>query len=199
MLVSFAYYDRLLFDRLFMFIEDGINSYTCQCAAGYVGRNCGMNYNDCSPNPCYSGGNCTVRYDTVEAWFHWLLTMTCFQNFHVLSFVGSSEWISMSVCCRICWRPMWDGHQWLWPKSLPECNTLSCEYTLKTVTTIFHWLKTVTNSHCRLQDLVDDYFCECLPGYVGTNCETEVDECVSNPCVNGVCQVKFSMSDASSI
>ena len=51
----------------------------------------------------------------------------------------------------------------------------------------------ITVSLCWLQDRIDDYFCECLPGYNGTNCETEMDECVPDPCVNGMCQVKFSM------
>uniref|UniRef100_A0A8C5SXF6 Crumbs cell polarity complex component 2 n=1 Tax=Laticauda laticaudata TaxID=8630 RepID=A0A8C5SXF6_LATLA len=29
------------------------------------------------------------------------------------------------------------------------------------------------------------YTCQCLPGYAGTHCEEEVDECASNPCQNG--------------
>jgi len=33
----------------------------------------------------------------------------------------------------------------------------------------------------------DDYTCECAPGYEGTNCETEIDECAANPCVFGTC------------
>ena len=35
------------------------------------------------------------------------------------------------------------------------------------------------------------YFCSCLPAYNGTNCEIEVDECASDPCVNGACQQVF--------
>lgn len=29
------------------------------------------------------------------------------------------------------------------------------------------------------------YQCNCVPGYVGTNCETELDVCASQPCLNG--------------
>ena len=46
----------------------------------------------------------------------------------------------------------------------------------------------VINRDC-MQDRVAGYFCECQAGYNGTNCETEVDECASHPCVNGECQV----------
>ena len=28
------------------------------------------------------------------------------------------------------------------------------------------------------------YTCNCLPGYTGLNCQTNFDECSSNPCLN---------------
>ena len=35
----------------------------------------------------------------------------------------------------------------------------------------------------------DGYWCECTPGYTGTNCQTKINECQSNPCAfNGRCQ-----------
>jgi hypothetical protein len=33
----------------------------------------------------------------------------------------------------------------------------------------------------------DDYTCECAPGYTGTDCEIEIDECEASPCANGDC------------
>jgi hypothetical protein len=30
------------------------------------------------------------------------------------------------------------------------------------------------------------YMCDCLPAYVGEHCETEINECLSNPCMSTV-------------
>ncbi|CAF1123250.1 unnamed protein product, partial [Brachionus calyciflorus] len=31
----------------------------------------------------------------------------------------------------------------------------------------------------------DNYLCLCAPGFIGINCETELDACAKNPCQNG--------------
>ena len=38
---------------------DGINSYTCNCDAGYAGDNCETDIDECASNPCVNGGTCT--------------------------------------------------------------------------------------------------------------------------------------------
>ena len=34
------------------------DGYTCRCAAGYTGTNCGTNINECASSPCKNGGTC---------------------------------------------------------------------------------------------------------------------------------------------
>ena len=34
-------------------------------------------------------------------------------------------------------------------------------------------------------DQVNEFICECAPGYTGSTCAENIDECVSTPCVNG--------------
>ena len=41
-------------------------------------------------------------------------------------------------------------------------------------------------------DKVNGFVCTCKPGYTGTLCEVEIDECASNPCVNGECEDKVN-------
>ena len=40
-----------------------MNSYTCDCAAGYTGTNCSTNIDDCGDDSCQNGGTCEVSKD----------------------------------------------------------------------------------------------------------------------------------------
>jgi hypothetical protein len=40
-------------------------------------------------------------------------------------------------------------------------------------------------AHGVCNDLNNGYNCTCNPGWTGTNCSTEIDECASGPCLNG--------------
>lgn len=36
-------------------------------------------------------------------------------------------------------------------------------------------------------DQINGFVCQCSDGYTGARCETDIDNCLSSPCVNGVC------------
>ncbi|CAO1405171.1 unnamed protein product [Diamesa hyperborea] len=36
-------------------------------------------------------------------------------------------------------------------------------------------------------DAIAGYSCECPPGYTGLSCETNINDCVPNPCHRGIC------------
>ena len=58
-MMSICYY--LLSMCMFMYTKNGINQFTCDCEAGWTGNICDINIDDCEPNPCLNGANCTVR------------------------------------------------------------------------------------------------------------------------------------------
>ena len=42
---------------------DGLNSYECRCAAGWLGDNCETNRDECGSSPCRHGAACTDGID----------------------------------------------------------------------------------------------------------------------------------------
>ncbi|XP_053247460.1 protein crumbs homolog 1 [Podarcis raffonei] len=43
------------------------------------------------------------------------------------------------------------------------------------------------------EDFYSYYSCTCAKGWTGTHCETNIDECASNPCVHGNCSDRVAM------
>ena len=42
------------------------------------------------------------------------------------------------------------------------------------------------------QDLLNDYYCECVMGWEDKNCSVETNECINRPCLNGAtCNVSY--------
>ena len=49
----------------------------------------------------------------------------------------------------------------------------------------------VNNGTCT--DQINDYKCDCLPGFKGKQCEREINECLPKPCLNNAtCMDKVS-------
>ena len=48
--------------------------------------------------------------------------------------------------------------------------------------------------HFHSQDRVNGFICQCAAGYVGDQCETEIDECDSDPCQYAIrCDVSIKI------
>ncbi|XP_028301371.1 protein crumbs homolog 1 isoform X2 [Gouania willdenowi] len=168
--------------------QDHFNNYNCSCASGWGGTHCDFYTNTCASDPCVHG-NCSVHGVTYEC--------TC-----EFGYVGVDCEEQIDVCenhlCAhggTCLHGP-DRYACLCPENYtgPLCNERIEE---------IPWYIVVKNVRPKLPVSVcgDDFrnytcfnggnctdrelSCECPPGFTGHRCEQEVDECKSNPCLNG--------------
>uniref|UniRef100_A0A8C7Y9B4 Crumbs cell polarity complex component 1 n=1 Tax=Oryzias sinensis TaxID=183150 RepID=A0A8C7Y9B4_9TELE len=168
--------------------QDLFNTYNCSCAGGWVGRRCDVFIDTCASNPCIHG-NCSVNGMTYEC--------TC-----ELGYTGVNCEVEIDMCeNHLCAHGGTCLHG---PERYaclcPENYTGSfCNERVEEVP----WYIVVKNVRPKLPVSVcgDDtrnytcfnggnctdreLSCDCLPGFIGHRCEQELDECNSNPCMNG--------------
>ncbi|XP_036970789.1 protein crumbs homolog 1 isoform X3 [Acanthopagrus latus] len=168
--------------------HDFFNTYNCSCADGWAGRRCDFFTNTCASSPCVHG-NCSVNGMTYE----------CACEF---GYAGADCEEEVDVCenhlCAhggTCLHGP-DRYACLCPENYtgPLCNERIEEVP---------WYIVVKNVRPKLPvsvcgDNTRNYTCfnggnctdrelscDCQPGFIGHRCEQEVDECKSNPCLNG--------------
>ena len=42
-----------------------MNSFTCVCDGGYTGDSCEIDIDECATDPCYNGGTCEARTNSL--------------------------------------------------------------------------------------------------------------------------------------
>ncbi|XP_045905347.1 protein crumbs homolog 1 isoform X1 [Micropterus dolomieu] len=168
--------------------QDLFNTYNCSCADGWAGRRCDFFTDTCASSPCVHG-NCSVNG----------LAYVCTCEFGYAG-VDCDEEVDMCInhlCAHggTCLHGP-DRYACLCPENYtgPLCNERVEE---------IPWYIAVRNVRPKLPVSVcgDDtrnytcfnggnctdreLSCDCPPGFAGHRCEQEVDECKSNPCLNG--------------
>ncbi|KAL7730858.1 hypothetical protein ACLKA6_003615 [Drosophila palustris] len=150
-----------------------VANFYCQCQAGFEGRYCEQNIDECAVQPCHNGGNCTdliAAYECVcpddytgpqcDA----LKQMTC-----------ENEPCRNGSDCENGFNAQ-TGNNFTCTCSTgfegPLCDTPFCELT-----------PCANGGLCLSTNMIPN--CKCSLGYTGRLCELEIDECASNPCLNG--------------
>ncbi|NXO73463.1 SNED1 protein, partial [Phainopepla nitens] len=152
-------------------IEDCITgnpSYTCSCLAGFTGKRCHVDVDECLSHPCQNGATCLngagrftcrcppgFRGNSCETAESPCENRVC-QN------GGSCQVVNTTAAC-LC-QSGYTGVDC--QTEVNECESSPC----------------LNGGHCI--DLVDNYTCVCLEPFVGQRCETDSSSCEDRSCQN---------------
>ncbi|KAM9008408.1 sushi, nidogen and EGF-like domain-containing protein 1 isoform 3-T3 [Ara ararauna] len=152
-------------------IEDCITgnpSYTCSCLAGFTGKRCHVDVDECLSNPCQNGATCLngagnfscvcslgFRGANCETEELPCESKACHSG-------GTCQAVNGTAVC-LC-QPGYTGADC--QTELNECESSPC----------------LNGGHC--VDLVDNYTCMCLEPFVGQRCETDSSICEDRSCRN---------------
>ncbi|XP_017557924.1 protein crumbs homolog 1 [Pygocentrus nattereri] len=168
--------------------EDLFDLFNCTCPSNWAGQHCEFSTNACASNPCHHG-NCTTQGLQYEC--------TC-----EFGYTGTNCAVELDICAQ---HQCANGGTCL--RGIGNYACLCAEnytgpYCTDQVEEI-PWYIVVKNIGPKLPVSIcgDEkrnytcfnggncsetaFTCDCLPGFTGHRCEQELDECKSNPCLNG--------------
>nr|XP_009305790.1 protein eyes shut homolog isoform X2 [Danio rerio] len=194
--------------------KDGINAYDCFCAPGFVGNNCEIEVNECLSQPCQNGASCSDELNSFsclclagttgslcEINIDECQSSPCMNNGTCLDlsdgfkcicpsgFSGPECSMDINECVSY---PCKNGGscidqpgnyycRCLAPFKGLNCELLPCE----AVNPCDNGAECVEEADLVLFPL--GFQCRCRKGFTGPRCEVNIDECSSNPCLNGFC------------
>lgn len=141
--------------------KDELGGFTCNCTGtGFTGNHCEVNIDECVPMPCENGATCVDLINDYEC--------RCYDGYEGKNCERDIDECESSPC-------KYGGR--CFERSDKKLYTLPERYTLPA---IFSQPFSYENA--------SGYECVCVPGITGKNCETNVDDCESNPCKHGTCE-----------
>ncbi|MGH0185044.1 UNVERIFIED_CONTAM: hypothetical protein FKN15_016729 [Acipenser sinensis] len=193
---------------------DELDAFSCLCPDGTEGNNCEIEVDECLSDPCQNGATCFDELDAFsclcpdgtegnycEININECHSSPCFHNATCVDFINGYECICLpgftGVECEIdidecVSSPCMNGAtcidqpgnyfcQCVAPFKGSNCEFRPCEAS-----------NPCENGAVCVEEMELDTFplgfrCQCAKGFAGPRCEINVNECISNPCINGYC------------
>ncbi|XP_074046826.1 sushi, nidogen and EGF-like domain-containing protein 1 isoform X4 [Macrotis lagotis] len=193
----------------------GNPSYTCSCLAGFTGKKCHLDVNECDSDPCQNGGTCTHGINSFSCQclpgFKGPTCGTVESPCDAKDCQNGGECQARNGTAECMCQPGYTGESC--EININECDSDPCMNGGKCVDLVANYTclcsEPFTGPHCELdQSSCEDrscrdrqtcnyirpgrYICTCSPGYYGNNCQYGgpriPNACLSNPCQNeGTC------------
>lgn len=163
----------------------------CICPYGTPKEDCERKDQPCESHPCYNNGNC-VEEDTDEKGFSCQCLTGYSGDFCEVMILDTPTDIDTTTTDNTTEVTVDPGTtDTVFGIADLEYDESNEEYVLSSTTSVD------VLSHCSLSPCQNDgtclenqetSVCDCQPGFNGTNCEFNINECQPNPCVNGTCE-----------
>lgn len=155
----------------------------CQCAKGWTGDVCEQDYDECQSDPCSNGATCSdsLSYFSCQCLDGWT-GPTCDEDIDECLLLAREEE-------RHNGELTMNGTQDFTHNGDHNAHHMNDTESADGFQSVYNDSMLACHHAGFCVNVDGGYMCQCLPGWEGDRCQTDKDECRSNPCQNsGLCR-----------